>query len=93
MISYSTNWMGPINENFIEEYGSHWSGGRIDIYGVPGHPWGFEYSLPIMHTEDWNDFGDWLEELETEELLSFEDILEKYFIDKGRIIRWFKADE
>ena len=31
MITYSTNWMGPINKQFIDEHGPHWAGGRIDI--------------------------------------------------------------
>ena len=93
VITYSTNWMGPINENFIEEYGSHWSGGRIDIYGAPGHPWGFEYSLPIMRTEDWNNFDAWLEDLETETLWTFEQIMETYLQETGHVIRWWKDDE
>jgi hypothetical protein len=88
VISYSTNWMGPINQEFINEYGSHWSGGRIDIYDVPGEDYPIEYSLPLMRTEDWNDFSDWLDTLETEELLSFEQIIEQY----GKPIRWWKDD-
>ena len=43
----------------------------IDIRGVPGddywNGW-YEYSLPIMHIEDWNDLGDWLESFSTFEL-------------------------
>ena len=90
MITYSTNWMGPINSQWIQEHGDGWSGGRIDIYGVPGEHYPVEHSLPVMRTEDWNEFSEWLDELETEELLSLEQILEQYFIDKGRIIRWWK---
>jgi len=90
MITYSTNWMGPINAKWIKENGSHWAAGRIDIYGVPDEHYPIEYGLPPMHAEDWNGFSEWLDDLETEELLSFESILEKYFVDTGRIIQWFR---
>ena len=32
-IRYSTNYMGPINMDWIKEHGSDWAGGRIDLYG------------------------------------------------------------
>ena len=130
MITYSTNWMGPISMDWFRENGltetvTHtvkneqqrdilrnsrpdievgntfereevvisYSGGRIDIRGVPDEPWGLEYSLPIMRTEDWNHFDAWLEDLETEELWSLEKILEEYRQDTGHVIRWWKEDE
>ena len=68
MISYSTNWMGPINQKWTEEHGDCWSAGRIDIRGVPDESWGLEYGLPLMHVEDWNDFSGWLDDFETHEL-------------------------
>jgi hypothetical protein len=93
MISYSTNWMGPINEDWIAKHGTGWSAGRIDIYGVPDEPWGYEYSLPPMRTEDWNDFGDWLDDLTTEELLSYNELIEQFETHRGKKIRWWKEDE
>ena len=90
MITYSTNWMGPINAKWIEEHGDCWAAGRIDIYNVPNEYFPIEYGLPPMHNRDFNEFSVWLDELETEELLSLEGILEKYFIDTGRIIQWFR---
>ena len=89
MISYSTNWMGPINMKWIEEHGDYWSGGRIDIYGVPGENYPIEYGLPVMHTEDWNDFSDWLDDFESKELWEFDDIIKQYEQDSDRKIRWF----
>ena len=74
-----------------EEITTYYSGGRIDIRGVPDEPWGLEYSLPIMHGEDWNDFGDWLESFQTHELWEFDDIIKLYEDATGRKIRW--ADE
>lgn len=90
MVTYSTNWMGPINQKWIEEHGDCWSAGRIDIYGVPDEPWGLEYDLPIMHTEDWYDFSGWLDDFKTHELWSFDDIIAQYEQDRGKKIRWWK---
>jgi len=33
MISYSTNWMGPINRDWIAKNGDCWAAGRIDVLG------------------------------------------------------------
>ena len=81
--------MGPINSQWIKEHGQGWSAGRIDIYGVPGEIYPMEYGLSPMRTEDWNEFSEWLDTLETEELLSLEQIIERY----GKEIRWWKDDE
>jgi hypothetical protein len=74
-------------QEVIEDY----STGRIDIRNVPGddywNGW-HEYSLAPMRTEDWNHFGDWLDDFETEELWEFDDIIAKYEQDSGRKIRW-----
>ena len=99
MITYSTNWMGPVNMQWFEERGlvenneitTYYSGGRIDIRGVPDEPWGLEYSLPIMHGEDWNALGEYLWDLETEELLPYDTLIEQFETHYGKRIRW--ADE
>jgi hypothetical protein len=70
-----------------------YSGGRIDIRGVSDEPWGLEYGLPLMRTEDWNDFSDWLESFQTHELWEFDDIIKLYESASGRKIRWWKEDE
>lgn len=102
MISYSTNWMGPISLDWFRKRGlleegsveptTYYSGGRIDIRGVPDEPWGLEYSLPIMHGEDWNDFSDWLESFQTHDLWEFDDIIAQYEDASSRKIRWWKED-
>ena len=96
MITYSTNWMGPVNMQWFEERGlvenneitTYYSGGRIDIRGVPDEPWGLEYSLPIMHGEDWNALGEYLWDLETEELLPYDTLIEQFETHYGKRIRW-----
>jgi hypothetical protein len=95
MITYSTNWMGPINENWIAKHGTMWSAGRIDIRGLDNEVyWGgcHEYSLPPMRTEDWNDFDDWLESFQTHELWEFDDIVKLYESASGRKIRWLENE-
>ena len=98
MISYSTNWMGPINMQWYEEGGllkegsveptTYYSAGRIDIYGVPGEHYPLEYSLAPMLGEDWNDFSDWLEGFETQELWEFEKLIACYEGASNTKIRW-----
>ena len=100
MITYSTNWMGPINLHWYEERGLleadgitptiRYSAGRIDIRddSKEGYDGWHEYSVAPMHGEDWNDFGDWLEEYPTEELWEFDDLIAQYEEDSGTKIRW-----
>ena len=90
-ISYSTNWMGPINSDWIAKHGEHWAGGRIDIYGVPGEHYPIEYGLSPMHVEDWNALSDFLDSIETTRLLEYEELIEMFENDYGKKIRW--ADE
>jgi len=93
MISYSTNWMGPINEDWITKHGTGWSAGRIDIRDDTKHGYdGWdEYSIAPMRGEDWNALSDYLWDLTTEELLSYNDLIEQFETHYGKKIRW--ADE
>jgi len=121
MISYSTNWMGPVSMEWFRERGltekvtqvitedsvlvelgrrdvgdlleydevtTYYSGGRIDIYGVPGEHYPMEYGLAPMHGEDWNALSDWLDDFETEELVPFEELIKQFEADYGKRIRW-----
>ena len=90
MISYSTNWMGPINMKWIEEHGDCWRAGRIDIRdsNKPGYDGWDEYGLAPMHTEDWNALGDFLWNFESEELIPYDDLIELFEEDYGKKIRW-----
>ena len=98
MISYSTNWMGPVNMQWYEERGlleegsaqptTCYSAGRIDIYGVPDEHYPLEYGLAPMHGEDWNGFSDWLEGFNTQELWEFEKLIAFYEGASNTKIRW-----
>lgn len=87
-IHYSSNWMGPINGDWIKEHGEQWAAGRIDIYNVPGEHYPIEYGLPPMHCEDWNALSDYLDTLETDFLWSYEQLIEYFQYQYGKEIRW-----
>ena len=123
MISYSTNWMGPVNMNWFRERGltekrtriveensilvkigrkqvgdvleydeitTHYSAGRIDIRddSKEGYDGWNEYGLSPMRTEDWNALSDYLDTLETKELLSYDELIEQFETHYGQKIRW-----
>ena len=126
MISYSTNFMGPISMDWfcdrgltqmvdmeittemdarryntsigdtvqVEDITEYWCGGRIDIYGLdPRKHYGgmCEYDLPIMDGESWNKLTDWLDDYESKELTSYEDLIIIFERETKHKIRW--ADE
>lgn len=76
-----------LNEWFeYKDYRESYSCGRLDIYGVPDEPFGLEYGLNVMRTEDWNALGDWLWDFSSKELLTLDELLKLY----GKPIRWHK---
>lgn len=89
MITYSCNWMGPINTKWIEENGDGWSGGRIDISGIPDSHYGEEYALPIMRNEDWCLFCEWVSKVSTEKQVEFKELIEWFEKDNDYKIQWF----
>ena len=123
MITYSTNWMGPVNMNWYRERGltrkvtrvvkeddllvklgrkkvgdvleydeitTHYGAGRIDIRDdtKEGYAGWDEYSVAPMHGEDWNALSDYLWDLTTEELLSYNTLIEQFETHYGKKIRW-----
>jgi hypothetical protein len=130
MISYSTNWMGPVSmgwyfdrgltqqvvhtveseqqrdilrgrrpnieigDTFVrDEITTYYSAGRIDIRDdtKEGYAGWDEYSVAPMHGEDWNALSDYLDDLETEELVPYNTLIEQFETHYGKKIRW--ADE
>ena len=113
MISYSTNWMGPISIKWYEDrnipyvmkrskgiepfpardYKDYveYSGGRIDIYGLDEEQyWGgkSEYDVRPMRHEDWYDFGEWLDKIECNALISYGTLIDLFEKTHKRKIRW-----
>lgn len=90
--TYWLNWMGPINREWIQTNGDYWASGRIDV--SPGND---EIGVPIMHSDDWQKFCIWLDNLTTKEqkILSLDKILELYYNDgnSNKIVWWKKEDK
>lgn len=74
----------------IEEITTHYAGGRIDIRddSKEGYAGWNEYAVAPMHAEDWNALGDWLWDLETEELWAYEKLISAFEEHYGKKIRW-----
>jgi len=89
-IDYSTNFMGPINHEWITTNGSDWAAGRIDIGGTDD-PYGSELRLPPMKGDDWSRFSEWLWTFQTDEVWTLEQIVEEYEKTNPKI-RWFKNE-
>jgi len=114
MISYSTNWMGPISTRWYEErdipfelrmtsgkfiqppreykhFLESYSCGRIDIRGLDEEEYysgWYEYGVAPMRTEDWNALSDWLDDLEDESLITYEELIRQFEEHQGKPIRW-----
>ena len=69
--SVTGNWY---KEAHIKQY---YSGGRIDVYGS-NYFFNEEIGLPIMKSEDWMKFSEWLETFESERVLTLEELLAEY---------------
>jgi hypothetical protein len=88
MILYSTNWMGPLNRQWIIKHGGHWSAGRIDIYdSEDDYPQ--EMALPAMHSDDWRRFSGWLDTIKTAKVWDLDRLVAEYE-KTNPPIRWHK---
>jgi hypothetical protein len=86
-ITYSTNYMGPIDTDWIAQHGSDWAAGRIDVSGTD-NPWGDEIGLPPMKISDWRAFGDWLVTLVTDDMYDLDQLVALYEQTHDKIT-WF----
>ena len=96
-IRYSTNWMGPMNMDWIEKNGSDWAGGRIDMHGGD---WSYpeEIGLPMMKQEDFNKFSNWLDTIETDDVWTLQQLVKQYEKTNSKIVwhttpKWEMNDE
>jgi len=92
--------MGPISmgwyreRNLVNEDGeilTNYAGGRIDIYGVPGEKYPLEYSLPLMHGEDFNALSNFLDRLYTHgyKPVPYPSLIMLFEAEYGKKIRWY----
>lgn len=66
-----------MNQKWIEENGSNWVAGRVECYDSD-NSYGYsnrEYSL-IIDGKDWNNFDDYLRNLETPDLQNLDQLIQ-----------------
>ena len=85
MVKYNTNWMGPINYDWLEMYGKDWAGGRIDVRGLEENE---ELYLPLMKVGDYGRFSEWLYDFQTETLWTLASLVDEYEKSHSPIIWW-----
>lgn len=74
-----------------DEITTYYSGGRIDIRGLDEEEYWCcqdEYGLPVMHGEDWNALGDFLDRLSGKKVVPYESLIMLFEAQYGRKIRW-----
>ena len=78
----------------LETITTHYSAGRIDIRddSKEGYDGWHEYAVDPMHGEDWNALGDYLWDLQTEELLPYNTLIEQFEEHYGKKIRWWDEE-
>tara|TARA_B100002049_G_C16084434_1_gene378650 strand:+ start:2502 stop:3107 length:606 start_codon:yes stop_codon:yes gene_type:complete len=91
-VSYFANWMGPLNQSWIDKNGQDWALGRIDISGVPSHPFGIELPLPTMRSGQFADFARFLNQMTTDEALPLDTLIRR-FEEKYAAIEWLHDDD
>lgn len=74
----------------VRQIEGHVACGRIDIRdsSKQGYDGWDEYSVAPMTQRSWNDFGQWLMELETETVLTQQELEERYEYETGRKIEY-----
>lgn len=94
MITYSTNFMGPINLQWYRDRGiafinkgtpaTLYAGGRIDVYGVSENDYyggKTEIGLPIMTATSFNSLSDFLRGFKSSSLLTYDQIITLYYAE------------
>lgn len=93
MISYSTNFMGPVSLQWYRDRGIPfvdkstpavmYAGGRIDVYGLPDDAFydgKTAIMLPIMTASSFNALSAFLKDLKTHKLLKYNQLVELYYL-------------
>jgi hypothetical protein len=99
MWTYSTNWMGPVNRDFIKDHGDNWAGGRIDVYcdddtdplykdTYMGRE---EIGLPIMDGPSWKAFTEFLEGYSSLRFMNLDALVYEYE-KTNPSIKWFEEE-
>jgi len=99
MITYSTNWMGPIYTKWYEDNNitsQSYSGGRIDIHGLCEEDhWGgqSEWGVNLMKSESWDMLTEFLDNYKTENLVGPDVLIGEFEKETGHKIEWWKDNK
>lgn len=72
----------------VETITKHFSCGRIDVRGIPDEPYGDEIGVPPMLSDDWYEFGRWLDTVETMSVWTLADLVVAYEYRTNTKITW-----
>lgn len=91
MITYDIQFTGPSDPAWYTERGLDitkeiWAGGNVVVYGVSDNP--IVYEIPIMSGDSWNKFCEFIVLLDTQVLMSKEELLERFQKSTGHVITW-----
>lgn len=97
MIKYTLIWMGPISLSWYEERNLNPDKdacccGRIEIRGLSENEYYMgehEYFVPPMKKSSWIKLNEFLEELKSNDLLEYEEIIILFEEQNGKI-EWIK---
>lgn len=65
-----------MNLDWIEENGDYWAAGRVECYDLESNaPFSTHEHFVVIHRKDWNNFDDYLMNLQTENLLSLDELI------------------
>ena len=76
---------------FYKAFAESYSCGRIDIYGLDEQEFYAgkdEYGVAPMRTEDWNDFGEWLDKIKCKVQIRYDTLIHMFEVTHKRKIRW-----
>ena len=78
-----------------EDIHTYYACGRIDIRDSTkeGYDGWDEYDLEPMHSEDWNALSEYLWDLTTEHVLSYDELIAGFEEHYGKKIRWWDEEK
>jgi hypothetical protein len=92
MPTYYLKSMCILNEKWVEENGDCWASGLVEVMDVPGEMFSIEYTIPPLHTEDWNRFSDYLDTKLTRRVYSLQELIEDYE-SRNPPLRWLTEEK
>jgi hypothetical protein len=96
VIEKETPWCDAKVGDVVEydEITERYAGGRLDFRNpYSDSMYSDEMGVPLMRAEDWRSFGDWLDNFETYDVLTLEQLVNEYEKTNPPIRWWIEKDE